>query len=85
MTSSPEVDGPAKTVGICLSSEAASDSAPWSKNVVPSVALGPILSVAGSKVTGEVDEEGFSFSCGTFTEAIASCFNSNKKKMGKSH
>lgn len=61
MTSSPEVDGPAKTVGICVSSETASDSAPWSKDVVPSVALGPILSVAGSKVTGEVDEEGFSF------------------------
>ena len=67
MTSSPEVDGPAKTVGTCVSSETASDSSPWSKDVVLSVALGPILSVAGSKVTGEVDEEGFFSSCGTFT------------------
>lgn len=67
MTSSPEVDGPAKTIGICVSSETASDSAPWSKDVVSSVALGPILSVAGSKVTGKVDEEGFFFSFGKFT------------------
>ena len=43
MTFSPEVDGPAKTIGICVSSETASDSALWSKDVVPSVALGLIL------------------------------------------
>ena len=67
MTCSPEVDGPAKTIGISVSSETASDSAPLSKDVVPSVALGPILSVAGSKVTGKVDEEGFFFSFGKFT------------------
>lgn len=67
MTCSPEVDGPAKTIGICVSSETASDSAPLSKDVVPSVALGPILSVAGSKVTGKVDEEGFFFSFSKFT------------------
>jgi len=34
MSSSPESDGPAKTVGICVSSETASYSAPWSKDVV---------------------------------------------------
>ena len=34
MSSSPEVDGPAKTVGVCVSSQTASYSAPWSKDVV---------------------------------------------------
>ena len=34
MSSSLEVDGPAKTVGVCVSSQTASYSAPWSKDVV---------------------------------------------------
>lgn len=67
ITSSPEVDSPGKAVGICMSLETASDSAPWSKDVVPSE--------AGSKVAGTVDEEGFFFLGGRFTFAIASCFN----------
>ena len=39
---SQEVDGPGKAVSIYMSLETASDSAPWSKDV--------ILSEAGSKV-----------------------------------
>ena len=69
ITSSPEVDGPGKAVGVCMSLETASDSAPWSKDVVPSE--------AGSKVAGAVDKEGFFFFFlgGTFTLAITSRVN----------
>ena len=35
---SPEVDGPGKAVSICMSLETASDSAPRSKDVIPSEA-----------------------------------------------